>query len=69
MDRSVEQLRDDPGPIAEQSMATIIAHYDRIIRRCPDHRSSWGTRSAACSPRPSPTGASARQRSECIRRR
>ncbi|WFF00827.1 alpha/beta fold hydrolase [Micromonospora sp. WMMD964] len=35
MDRSVEQLRDDPGPIAEQSMATIVAHYDKIIRALP----------------------------------
>ncbi|MET8351825.1 MULTISPECIES: alpha/beta fold hydrolase [unclassified Micromonospora] len=35
MDRSVEQLRDDPRPIAEQSIATIVAHYDRIIRALP----------------------------------
>ncbi|MFC8296939.1 alpha/beta hydrolase [Micromonospora orduensis] len=35
MDRSVEQLRDDPTPIAEQSIATIVAHYDKIIRALP----------------------------------
>ncbi|MEU4472837.1 alpha/beta fold hydrolase [Micromonospora sp. NPDC023888] len=35
MDRSVEQLRADPAPIADQSMATIVAHYDRIIRALP----------------------------------
>ncbi|MGC4862209.1 alpha/beta hydrolase [Micromonospora sp. DT41] len=35
MDRDVEQLRDDPSPIAEQSIATIVAHYDRIIRALP----------------------------------
>ncbi|GAB3942627.1 alpha/beta hydrolase [Micromonospora vulcania] len=35
MDLSVEQLRDDPSPIAEQSIATIVAHYDRIIRALP----------------------------------
>ncbi|MEH1167115.1 alpha/beta fold hydrolase [Micromonospora sp. CPCC 205539] len=35
MDQSVERLRVDPGPIAEQSIATIVAHYDRIIRALP----------------------------------
>ncbi|MEU5905375.1 alpha/beta fold hydrolase [Micromonospora sp. NPDC047467] len=35
MDQSVEQLRDDPTPIAQQSIATIVAHYDRIIRALP----------------------------------
>ncbi|MET7708970.1 alpha/beta fold hydrolase [Micromonospora sp. NPDC005413] len=35
MDLPVEQLRDDPGPIAQQSVATIVAHYDRIIRALP----------------------------------
>ncbi|MCO1597246.1 alpha/beta hydrolase [Micromonospora sp. RHAY321] len=32
MDREVERLRDDPAPIAQQSIARIVAHYDRIIR-------------------------------------
>ncbi|WP_410811263.1 alpha/beta hydrolase [Micromonospora sp. 067-2] len=35
MDREVERLRDDPAPIAEQSITTIVAHYDRIIRALP----------------------------------
>ncbi|MFF4876079.1 MULTISPECIES: alpha/beta fold hydrolase [unclassified Micromonospora] len=35
MDREVEQLRDDPTPIAQQSVATIVAHYDQIIRGLP----------------------------------
>ncbi|MFC4022131.1 alpha/beta hydrolase [Micromonospora sp. GCM10011542] len=35
MDREVEQLRDDPAPIAGQSIAGIAAHYEQIIHALP----------------------------------
>ncbi|MEV4657863.1 alpha/beta fold hydrolase [Micromonospora sp. NPDC049301] len=35
MDREVERLRDDPSPIAEQSIAGIVKHYDGLIRALP----------------------------------
>jgi pimeloyl-ACP methyl ester carboxylesterase len=35
MDREVEQLRDDPSPIAGQNIAGIVEHYDQVIRALP----------------------------------
>ncbi|MFI7607877.1 alpha/beta hydrolase [Micromonospora sp. NPDC049366] len=32
MDADVQQLRDDPSPIAEQSIRGIVDHYERMIR-------------------------------------
>jgi pimeloyl-ACP methyl ester carboxylesterase len=35
MEAEVEALRADPSPIAKQDVATILAHYERIIRALP----------------------------------
>ena len=35
MEAEVEALRADPSPIARQDVATILAHYERIIRALP----------------------------------
>ncbi|WBB67023.1 alpha/beta fold hydrolase [Micromonospora sp. WMMD812] len=35
MDASVQQLRDDPTPIANQRVADIVDHYEGIIRGLP----------------------------------
>ena len=56
------------GPVARRPRPDRRAEHGHDRRRtttgssgrCPDRRSSWATRSAACSPRSSPTGVSAR---------
>ncbi|GAB3814903.1 alpha/beta hydrolase [Micromonospora zhanjiangensis] len=35
MDRSVEELRADPAPIAALTVRKIVDHYDRIVRELP----------------------------------
>ncbi|MEV4541310.1 alpha/beta hydrolase [Micromonospora echinaurantiaca] len=35
MEGDVEQLREDPTPIAQQRIVEIVDHYDRIIRALP----------------------------------
>jgi pimeloyl-ACP methyl ester carboxylesterase len=35
MEGEVERLREDPAPIAGQTMGRIIDHYDRLIRELP----------------------------------